>query len=123
MKEAGCLIDLETSIVLYWHTPNNRSISSLPDSRELWETIWNNRNKELGFAHSHPGAGEPGPSSTDLSTFSVIELGLNKRLKWWITSSDTLVMLTYVGPENYQSQIDLENYPWLLELRERSLYV
>jgi len=96
--EAGVVID-EMGLPIYWHIPDDRSIAYLPDSRRLWDVIWGNREIVAGFAHSHPGSGEPGPSYEDLTTFAAIEAALGKRLTWWITSSDTLVTVTWIGPE------------------------
>lgn len=87
---------IETAVVigkrgpLYWHLPPGRSGGSIPDSRRLWDVIWENRKEIVGIAHTHPGSGPTGPSTTDLTTFGAIERALGMKLRWWIASSDTL---------------------------------
>jgi len=87
MKEALVVMNLYGDI-LYSHLPNDRTSHSLPDSRKLWEFLWENRKDIWKVAHSHPGGGVPSPSAEDLSTFSAIEAGLGKRLFWFILSED-----------------------------------
>ena len=83
MLEAGVLIDLDGN-VLFEHTPQGRSVAYLPDSQDLWSAIWESRDRVRGFAHSHPRGGSPTPSHTDVTTFHAIELGLGKKLDWWV---------------------------------------
>jgi hypothetical protein len=92
--EAGVVIDIHGE-PLYWHLPVNRSMGSLPDSRSLWDVLWNAEMDGVlaGFAHSHPGTGTPQPSHEDLTTFRAIEDGLGRELKWWITSANVLVLV------------------------------
>lgn len=85
---------------LHWHLPPGRSAASIPDSRDLWDVLWENRNNLAGIAHSHPGGGLPGPSMTDLTTFDACERGLGVRLNWWITSSEKLIELAWKGPDS-----------------------
>jgi len=108
--------------VSYWHLPNGRTGGSLPDSRDLWEVLWEHRREHfLGFAHSHPGSGIPGPSWTDLTTFAAVELGLGRRLTWWITSSTHMIGLNYQGPDKYKYNPFLVDEPdWAAQLREHS---
>src|SRR6185369_6039063 len=86
--EAGVVVGYEGEPI-FWHLPEGRTAGYLPDSRELWEVIWENRHNVYGIAHSHPGSGLPGPSREDITTFAGIELGLGRRLVWWITSSNS----------------------------------
>ena len=95
--EAGVVIDLKGEPI-FWHLPEERTGGSLPDSRKLWDVIWENRENLMGFAHSHPGWGMPGPSWTDVTTFSAVEKALDKRLDWWITSSDRIIVARWSGP-------------------------
>ena len=105
MKEAGVLLDLAWNPI-FWHTPQGRSGGSLPDSQDLWAFIWENRDRISGFGHTHPGYGVPGPSQTDLTTFTAIEEGLGKRLDWWIVSGDRVVLVTWYFPwERYVTRI------------------
>jgi hypothetical protein len=121
--EAGVLVDLDCEPI-YWHLPENRNTVALPDSRPLWDVIWENRERISGFAHSHPGSGEPGPSYEDVTTFSAIEAALGKRLIWWIVSSDSWVELIWVGPGklNYRNGPCIYQPLWVERLREESKY-
>ena len=122
MLEAGVVVDGREH-PLYWHVPPNRSMCLLPDSQDLWDVLWEHRMDLLGFAHSHPGRGVPGPSWEDLTTFAAIESGLGRRLHWWICSEDALVELQWVGPEptDYRAVLcggdSLKRVGWLDKLR------
>jgi len=109
---------------MYWHLPKGRSGGSIPDSRKLWDVLWDLRQEAfLGFAHSHPGSGKPGPSMTDLTTFAAVELGLGRRLTWWIVNSDSMIGLQWEGPEKYDyNEFSVNTPPWarkLMVLSER----
>jgi len=121
--EAGVLIDLDCEPI-YWHLPKNRNTVALPDSRELWDVIWENRERVLGFAHSHPGSGTPGPSYEDLTTFAAIESALGRRLCWWITSDTQFIELCWVGPKklSYVRGPAMWEPPWMAQLRKESKY-
>jgi hypothetical protein len=96
MTEVGVVIC--NSIPIFWHLPPRRNIAFLPDSRDLWDVLWEHRYQLDGFGHSHPGSGFPSPSSTDLSTFAAIEAGLGKRLHWWITSKNSTIISRWNPP-------------------------
>lgn len=123
MIEAGVVVDKDEQ-PLFWHLPLGRSAGSLPDSRTLWDVIWEAFKADtlLGFAHSHPGSGVPGPSYSDVTTFAAIEAALGKRLTWWITSSDHVVEIHWDGPEklSYRATIVIEAPSWGAELRRLS---
>lgn len=120
MIETGAVIT--GNGVAFWHLPKNRTVSSLPDSRTLWEVLWDLRTEDfLGFAHSHPGRGEPSPSMTDLTTFAAVETGLGRRLHWWITSEDQFVEILWEGPHRLEYKKGLiEPFDWVYRLRELS---
>jgi len=120
MLEAGVLIG--DNDFAYWHLPKKRTGGSLPDSRELWDVFWEHRKDQyLGFAHSHPGKGTPGPSWTDITTFAGIEAGLGRRIQWWITSADRIIQIYWVGPTRYDySAILAHDLDWVEKLREYS---
>lgn len=121
--EAGVLLDNDGTPI-YWHTPEDRNTVALPDSRTLWDIIWENRKRDLGFAHSHPGSGVPGPSWEDVTTFAAIEAALGTRLAWYICSADHIVVLRFVGPHkhHYSGPLLLTDPPWLAQLRSKSNY-
>jgi len=122
MREAAVVIGLDGEPI-YWHVPEDRSAGSIPDSDVLWNVLWENRDNLLGVAHSHPGGGVPGPSHTDVTTFRAVEAGLGKKLLWWITSSETVVVFHTVHeafPHDVTYQILPEEPAWAAELRELS---
>lgn len=123
MIEAGVVID-KNGQPLHWHLPEGRTAGSLPDSRTLWQVLWDSFKADtlLGFAHSHPGSGVPGPSYSDVTTFAAVEAALGRRLAWWITSSDHVVLLRWAGPDkiSYRSTIVTEAPSWVAELRRLS---
>ena len=124
MMEAAVLLDLNGK-PLYWHVPSGRSGGSLPDSRDLWDVIWENRNNISGLAHSHPGSGLPGPSYTDVTTFAAIEAALGRRLDWYIISSDYIALFRWHGPDSLtyiEYLILTEELGWLDRLSELSNY-
>lgn len=122
--EAAVVINSEGQAI-YWHEPKERTSVSLPDSEKLWRVIWDNRQEISGIAHSHPGSGLPGPSEEDVTTFAGIEAALGRRLLWWITSSNRLVVCWWVGPHKYSYQVDTVEHAqpnWLPKLRKISNY-
>lgn len=123
MIETGVLIGRDGTPI-FWHLPPGRSSGNLPDSRELWDVIWENRATLYGFAHSHPGNNRPAPSWEDITTFAAIESALGRRLHWWITSSDVLVLVRWVGPGAHDYGVLGDRYeaPWLTELRRLTSY-
>jgi hypothetical protein len=122
VREAGVVLDLGGN-PLYWHAPQDRSGAYLPDTRDLWCVIWENRDNLSGIAHTHPGSGIPGPSMEDLTTFAAVESGLGQRLVWWIATSDHLRAFTWVGPDrlDYQVLCDGSSPNWVDQLRELSV--
>lgn len=122
--ETGVVLDLAGQ-PLHWHLPPGRSMGGLPDSRKLWDVIWENRDIISGIAHSHPGSGIPGPSQTDVTTFAAIEAALGRRLDWWIVSAgdETVVLLRWAGSGklDYHSAPIMVPYPeWIPKLCKAS---
>lgn len=122
MNEAGAVIGRDGK-VLHWHLPPDRNVRALPDSRTLWDVLWEHRARILGFAHSHPGSGCPVPSWTDRTTFAAIEAALGRRLVWWITSTNRVVAVGWRGPDPHDYAVrplDDAGLGWLCDLREHS---
>jgi hypothetical protein len=121
MQESGVVLDLKEQPI-YWHTPADRTTGAIPDSHTLWEVLWENRENLSGFAHSHPGRGLPGPSYTDVTTFSSIERALGKKLNWWITSEDRVALVRWFGPgkHDYKALAVEDELVWVPRLRELS---
>lgn len=119
MIETGVLVDKQGA-PLHWHTPANRTSTALPDSRDLWEMIWKHRANLLGFAHTHPGRGVPGPSDTDLTTFAAVEEGLGLRLNWWVVNEDNIIVIRWIDSTWKASFVPLQFAPWATQLRALS---
>lgn len=121
MKEAGVVIGNDGEPA-HWHSPDGRSSAYLPDSVSLWEVLRDGRDEIAGYAHTHPGGGRPGPSVTDVTTFSAVERGLGKRFKWWISSSDETVLVFWTGPDKHDYGVEpvADEPPWVAGLRSAS---
>lgn len=89
MIETAFVFDKDGSII-HWHLPPGRTGGSLPDSRDLWSVMWENRQILGGVAHTHPWSGQPWPSMTDVTTFSACERALGRRLIWPIITFDRI---------------------------------
>jgi hypothetical protein len=89
MIETAMVFDNEGKVI-HWHEPLGRSAGSIPDTRGLWEVLWENRERLGGVAHTHPWNGHPWPSTTDVTTFRACELGLGKLLLWPVVTLDNI---------------------------------
>jgi hypothetical protein len=121
MMEVGVVLDQDCKPV-FWHLPPNRTAGSIPDSRELWDVLWEGRKTFLGFAHSHPGSGVPRPSYEDVTTFAAIEAALGVRFNWWITSETHLALVRWEGLDRLHYEVTVlgDEPDWADELRLRS---
>lgn len=72
---------------LYWTSTLDAGSMHIPDSRALWDFIWDHRKDIHGIAHSHSG-GMDMPSGTDVTTWGAVERGLGVRLWWPIVTED-----------------------------------
>lgn len=120
--EAGVVLGRRGDVI-HWHVPDGRTLGSLPDSRTLWDVLWENRHRVTGFAHSHPGDSTY-PSSTDVSTFRAIELGLGKELDWFILGQ-TQIAICRLYPGTFKTwdltgETPYYYQPWIDELRRLS---
>jgi len=121
MMEAAVVVATDGS-VLHWHNPHGRTMGSLPDSRDLWDVLWENRAILAGVAHTHPGGGWPSPSWEDVTTFDACESGLGRRLSWWIATANRIRRYRWGGPSkfDYVGWFPVGPTPWLAELRLNS---
>jgi hypothetical protein len=123
MTEAGVVVDFRGEPI-FWHLPEGRTSGGIPDTRKLWDVLWENRAGLWGFAHTHPGSGHPTPSHTDITTFAAIEAALGTRnVSWWIASRDQLVEYLWddrEGQNKYKGITINEEPAWLEELRRLS---
>ncbi len=126
MIETGVVVSVHHEPI-FWHEPGGRSSGALPDSRTLWNVLWQaHRDGWLsGFAHTHPGGGMPGPSQEDLSSFVAIENALGRPLNWWIVNADMTVLVrkstldSVPGREIYGTT-RVDDPVWVPDLRRRS---
>lgn len=120
--EVGVVLDSQGH-PLHWHIPLGRTGGSLPDSRDLWEVLWENRHNLSGFAHSHPD-GMAAPSHTDITTFAAVESALGRRIDWWIITPSYLVLCRWVGRGalSYRSLPVSQRPDWFAELIKISNY-
>lgn len=121
MFESAAVIGRKSNVIK-WHVPQNVTAGSIPDSRDLWETLWKNRRQLVGVAHTHPGSGMLGPSWEDVTTFSAVEIALGRRLRWWISNAAKTVTCTWTGPDKYDYAVDpVSDEPkWVRRLRQNS---
>lgn len=96
--EAGLVFDRYGGLI-FWHVPPDRSMGALPDSRSLWDILWENREILGGVAHTHPWSGRAGPSSTDVTTFAAVEAGLGQRLVWPVVTFSEVGYFVWTGPD------------------------
>ena len=87
MIEVAMVFDLKGQVI-HFHTPPGRTGDSIPDTRSLWEVLWENRDRLGGTAHTHPWSGSPCPSMVDVTTFRATEKGLGKCLLWLVVTFD-----------------------------------
>lgn len=92
----------EEGAVIHWHLPEGRSAGHIPDTRGLWEVMWENRHILGGVAHTHPWRGKSGPSGTDITTFAACEAALGKRLTWPIVTMDSIACFWWQGPDKHR---------------------
>jgi proteasome lid subunit RPN8/RPN11 len=78
-----------TGAALYWTSCLESGPTYIPDSRSLWEFLWDRREVVHGVAHSHPH-GMNDPSDTDVTTWRAIEKGLGRKLFWPIVTTSSV---------------------------------
>lgn len=86
-REVCLLIGREGDVL--WSDASN-SPFRLPDSRERWEAIWQNRAELEEVAHSHP-EGPLGFSAEDESTMSALLSALGRPLRFSVVAPGGMV--------------------------------
>jgi len=126
MIETGVVINVHGEPI-FWHAPGGRSSVALPDSRTLWDALWQAHQAGwlAGFAHTHPGTGQPHPSREDMSSFIAIENALGRPLDWWIVSSDITIHVRKSTMDSVPGReifgiTRIGDPSWAPELRRRS---
>lgn len=106
---------------MYWHDTPDASTSYIPDSRELWNFIWQNKDDITGIAHTHPHRGTPFPSHEDITTFEAMEQGIGKSFLWPIVSIDKGIIVGRINGSGWHQQTMSGDYLQdVNELRQRS---
>lgn len=123
MMEVALVFDTEGRTI-HWHVPQAPEVDAIPDSRALWDVLWENRHRLGGVAHSHPWKGYPAPSQKDVTTFSAVERGLGKRLLWPVVTMDKVGYWVFNPVHVGYSPCETQE-PFVLqgleELRQRSI--
>lgn len=90
------------------------SQAAIPDSKDRWMAIWENREALTEVVHTHPG-GLLRFSQEDLTTMEAVEAALGKPLRWSIVTEDGF-LTRFDGEDD-----DRHDLPWWLPvLREIS---
>ena len=92
------------------------SRTSIPDSLERWQIIWDHRAEITEIAHSHPG-NFLDFSNEDLTTMQAVEAGLGRNLIWSIITKDGFLSRTD-GKDTPRP-----DSPWWLELIRKLSYL
>jgi len=108
MIETALVFDLDGNVI-HWHLPPGRSGGWIPDSRNLWDILWENRERLGGVAHTHPWNGSASPSGTDITTFAACEAALGRRLVWPIVTMSEVATFIWSGPGKH----DYRRIPFL----------
>jgi hypothetical protein len=87
----------------------------IPDSRERWQLIWDNRAEITEIAHSHPGD-LLDFSQEDLTTMEAVEAGIGRKLIWSIITKDGFLSRSDGKDSRRQDS------PWWLELMRALSY-
>jgi len=103
---------------LYEHLPPGRTSGYIPKHKPFFDWLLENVEQVAGVAHLHPFEGPAIPSVEDITTFSAIELGLDKRLVWPIVTLTSVsvyynhsVIGTVDGLENRYRYTRITNSP------------
>lgn len=123
--ECAALIGKDDEVLL-WHKPQLSTATYIPDSASLWRSIWAHRDVITGVAHTHPCADAAWPSATDLSTFDALELGLGRKLTWWIVTLAEVVTVQRAEDlrQGWVVSASLTDIPrWVTALRTLSVEI
>jgi len=104
MREV-CFILVEEKILRVYFG----SATSIPDSRERWETIWNHRHEITEIVHTHPGE-LLSFSGEDLTTMEAVEAGTGRKFVWSIVTERSFLSRTQDG------NCRRDDTPWWLAL-------
>ena len=108
--------------LIHWHAPRGSSRAHIPDSRELWDILWENREDLGGVAHSHPMSVNSAPSPTDITTFRAIEDGLGQFLVWPVVTPHDAKYWVRAGDGYYYNRGMLAALP-LMNREERNGWI
>lgn len=91
MREVCFLIGTDGQVL---YSDASSSPSSMPDSRQRWQAIWDRRDVLVEIAHSHP-RGPAAFSSTDESTMSALSGALGRAPRYSVVTP--VAMIVRVG--------------------------
>ena len=110
--EAAVVVD-HAGRTLGWHLPPGRSSGGIPDDRDHWLFLWENRSIIGGVAHTHPWDGPALASREDETTWAALEAALGQRYVWPVVTFTHAAYYHWVGPEKLM-YIPLDDPPWLV---------
>jgi hypothetical protein len=119
MIETAMVFDKEGKPI-FWLGPKGATGGYIPDSRILWDRVWDARDTVGGVIHTHPWSGSPNPSYKDVTTFHAMETGLGKRLLWAIATMDQVRIFKFDGSYYAPAEdvsFEEESY-WINAVRE-----
>ena len=87
MREVCILLSADGAIL--W-ADASASPTRLPDSRARWEVIWEQRERLVAIAHSHP-MGPSAFSAEDESTMAALDAALGRHLTYYVVSPTTTI--------------------------------
>jgi hypothetical protein len=93
------------------------------DSRSWFDVLWNNRDRLLGMAHTHPDAGHKAgvhPSSIDLNSWQSLEIGFGFRLLNYVVNRSSVCevrLVQHVSTIKYETRLlTPDDQPWWVSL-------
>jgi len=121
LTENALVFDKEGKTLL-WHLPEGCNEGYIPDSQDLWEFLWDNREIIGGVAHTHPWDGKAWFSRTDVTTWAACEKGLGIRLVWPVVTFTEVKQFIWVGPDRLDYWC-LDDIPEINGIRQLDLPV
>lgn len=106
-KREVCFLIDESGSVFYADV--STSPVALPDSNARWQAIWDNRDRLVEIAHSHP-ISSAHFSTEDETTISALKAALGKDIRYSVVSSDS--MRVRIG----ETEEEIEHEPWWADL-------
>jgi len=87
----------------------SQSPTAMPDKRQRWQAVWNNRENLAEIAHSHPLGGSRF-SQEDETTMAALDLALGQAMRYSVVTPEEIRVRQ--GDEEFM----LEEVPWWVAL-------